>query len=200
MEKSEILRKEIKHKGRFLQFAEIFFINHEGNKKIWESVERKNSNVVAIVATDNKGKLILVEQYRPPIARIPKKSPNDPIFQNDGMVIDFPAGLVDEDAEDEEEAARRELQEEAGYFADAFERLFAGPVSAGLSNERLTVFSASGLEFVGKKDGHEERGIIVHAIAKAEIYGWLLEQEKKGKTVDVKVRGLIAYALDHLKR
>src|SRR4051812_22417920 len=73
----------------------------------WEFVERKKvSGIVGIVAVTDDGKLILVEQFRPPVNK---------------RVIEIPAGLAGDVAGREEEsletAARRELLEETGYEA-----------------------------------------------------------------------------------
>ena len=71
----------------------------------WEYAERRAiSGIVGIVAVTDDRRLILVEQYRPPV---------------DAPVIELPAGLVgDEPGRADEplvEAARRELIAEAGY-------------------------------------------------------------------------------------
>src|SRR5215217_1288754 len=73
----------------------------------WEFVTRKKSSgIVAIVAVTDDYKLVLVEQYRPPVAK---------------SVIELPAGLAGDEAGHEQEdlltAARRELLEETGYEA-----------------------------------------------------------------------------------
>src|SRR5271154_1531774 len=79
----------------------------------WEFVERKNiSGIVAIIAVTDERKLLLVEQYRPPM---------------DKNVIELPAGLAGDARENQgeelERAARRELLEETGYEAREMERL-----------------------------------------------------------------------------
>src|SRR5437763_12448041 len=79
----------------------------------WEMVRRRNiCGIVGIVAVTDDRKLILVEQYRPPVGK---------------RVIEIPAGLAG-DAEghrDEalETAAQRELREETGYEAAHMQRV-----------------------------------------------------------------------------
>lgn len=85
-------------------------------RRDWEFVERKNiSGIVAIVAVTDSGKLLLIEQYRPPV---------------DKNVIELPAGLAGDSRENAgealENAARRELLEETGYAAREMEQLVAG--------------------------------------------------------------------------
>src|SRR5205823_1964216 len=91
-------------------------LNFEGKHVIvlerggWEYVERKKGKeAVAVIATTEDGELILVEQYRRPV---------------DARVIDWPAGLVGDDGENDPAAtARQELEEETGYTCTSVELL-----------------------------------------------------------------------------
>jgi ADP-ribose pyrophosphatase len=143
----------------------------------WEYVERKDiCGIVAIVAVTSRGELLLVEQYRPPV---------------DGCVIELPAGLAGDVLGEEEEsletAARRELLEETGYQAQKMVHLFHGPPSAGITSEELTFFLAEGLELVAAGGGDASEDITVHAVPLDRLAGWLKEQARLGKRIDVKV-------------
>ena len=143
----------------------------------WEFVERKSvSGIVVIVALTPDRRLLLVEQYRPPV---------------DCHVIELPAGLAGDspDAEDEslEDAARRELLEETGHRAAAMIRLFHGPPSAGITSEQLTFFLAPDARYIHAGGGDESEDITVHAVALDEVPGWLEEQSRCGKAIDVKI-------------
>ena len=88
-------------------------------KGTWEYADRLGvSGIVGIIAVTGDGKLLLVEQYRPPV---------------NANVIELPAGLAgDEPGRADESllaAARRELQEETGYLAESLSIVAAGPVS-----------------------------------------------------------------------
>ncbi|MDN5864539.1 MAG: NUDIX hydrolase [Gammaproteobacteria bacterium] len=143
------------HEGDFLRLL---------RRGHWEYVERTNSRgVVAIVAVTDVGNLILVEQYRYPVAR---------------CVVELPAGLVGDEEAGEAllEAARRELIEETGYAADTIEAVCTGPVTAGLSNEVTTFCVARGLERVGAGGGDDSEDITVHEVPLTEVDAWLADR------------------------
>lgn len=143
----------------------------------WEYVERRQvTGIVAIVAVTRAGELLLVEQFRPPVAR---------------RVIELPAGLAGDVAGQEEEAleeaARRELLEETGYRAGTFERLFHGPPSAGITSEELTFYLAHDVEQVESGGGDGSEDITVHRIPVARVPAWLDDQARAGKAIDIKI-------------
>lgn len=147
----------------------------------WEYVHRKGiCGIVGIIAVTADGKLVLVEQYRPPVS---------------AMVIELPAGLAGDggDIEDLAEAAKRELLEETGYEAGSLRQLFEGLSSAGLSDEKITFFHATKLKKVGPGGGDEHERIQVHEVPLSGLPGWLARQEQRGAMVDLKV--LLALAV-----
>ncbi len=143
----------------------------------WSYVERANaSGVVCIVARTNEGKILLVEQYRPPI---------------DCHVIELPAGLAGDlaDQPDEalEKAAQRELIEETGYQAKRLMRKTIVASSAGLTNEVVTMFVAKDLKKVAPGGGDESEDIHIHEISLDELDDWLANAQANGKLVDGRV-------------
>ncbi len=143
----------------------------------WEYAERKKvSGIVGIVALTEDGKLLLVEQFRPPLQK---------------RVIELPAGLAGDVAGSENEAlaeaAKRELLEETGYSAREMERLAEGPASAGICDEVLTLFRAKGIQRVTKGGGDGSEDIIVHEVPLPEVPTWLAQRQKEGLAVDLKV-------------
>jgi len=136
----------------------------------WEFVERKKARTaVVIVARTAEGKIVLTEQYRRPV---------------DARVIDFAAGLVGDEGNDDEEAtARKELEEETGYRCAAVKRLAGGPTSPGITSETVAFFLATGLERAGS--GEEE--ITVHEVAPDAIEEWLRARARDGVLIDIKV-------------
>jgi ADP-ribose pyrophosphatase len=150
----------------------------------WEYASRtKVTGIVGIIAVTGDGKLILVEQDRPAVQK---------------RVIEIPAGLAgDEEGQETEElaaAAKRELLEETGYEAARMEYLCEGPPSAGISDEVITLFRATGLKRTGKAGGVGGEDITVHEVALAEVPAWLAKRAKEGLTVDLKVYAGLYFA------
>lgn len=85
------------------------------------------------------GNVILVGQYRHAVR---------------SRLWEIPAGKI-EPGEDALTCARRELQEETGYVADDWIRLTSFFPSPGFSNERITLFRASGLRQVERPSADE---------------------------------------------
>lgn len=143
----------------------------------WEFVERPGIHgIVLVVAVTPEGNLLLVEQWREAVA---------------ANVVELPAGLAGdrEDAAGEplEEAARRELLEETGWEAAELDRLTAGPPSAGVTSEVVTLFRARGLSRAGAGGGVDGETITVHEVPLGEAEGWLAGREADGTLVDPKV-------------
>lgn len=143
----------------------------------WEYAERRGvTRIAVIVALTPDHELLLIEQPRRPVGR---------------TVIELPAGLCgDEPGREAEalvEAARRELVEETGWTAAELRELSAGPPSAGLSSEVITLVGATGLRRVGAGGGIEGEHITVHEIPLAGAPAWLADRERSGALIDPKV-------------
>jgi ADP-ribose pyrophosphatase len=93
-----------------------------------EIVEHRGS--VAIVALDEKGDVLLVNQFRAAVGR---------------ALLEIPAGIL-EAGEEAEVCALRELREETGYVARLIEELYAFHTSPGFSNEWIRLYLATNLE------------------------------------------------------
>jgi len=143
----------------------------------WEFVQRANATgVVCLFPLTADYRVILVEQYRPPV--------NAP-------VIEFPAGLAGdiEGQEDEplESAALRELIEETGYRAERVIPLGPTVSSAGLTDETVHFFLALDLKRVGEGGGDDSENITVHAVPFDKIEEWLKEAEARGCQLDARI-------------
>ncbi len=143
----------------------------------WEYVERvRVTGVAVIIAVTQERKLLLVEQYRTPVA---------------ARTIELPAGLVGDESEKHSEsaseAARRELLEETGYQAGEIKLVARGPISAGLTSEIITVLRADRLVRVGPGGGIAHEDITVHEVPLSEVTDWLNRKAQAGVMIDLKV-------------
>ena len=156
---------ETLYKGKFLNMV------REGR---WDYCERVNqTGAVMVFACTPEGKVLLVEEFRPPIGR---------------RCLCFPAGLSgDEGPESDAEAARRELLEETGYEAAEMKFLFHGPSSPGLTSESLSFYLASGLRRVGEGGGVEQERIVVREAPLDDIDAWLATQVELGIALDPRI-------------
>jgi len=115
MSQPKILSEEIlpAAEAKWVTLKKIKWQDDKGVQRVWESAERTTRkatglDAVAIftVIRSKTGAFplstIIVEQYRPPVGK---------------FVVEFPAGLVDEN-ETPEQAALRELEEETGYIGE----------------------------------------------------------------------------------
>lgn len=116
------------YKGRAVRLRVDDVQMPSGRRTTREVVEHRDS--VAIVPIDKDGNFLLIRQYRHSIGK---------------ELIEIPAGGI-EPGETLEEAVRRELREEIGYFPRRIEKLGGFYASPGYCTEYLHLFLASELE------------------------------------------------------
>lgn len=120
-----VLSSETISSNSWLNFKSLKYDNGVN----WQLVERTThqadkSEVVMVVPIDRKARKVLVtKEFR---------------YTVGSEVIDFPAGLID-DNESVEEAALRELKEETGYTGSIYDILPRSYSSIGMTNESLSV-------------------------------------------------------------
>jgi ADP-ribose pyrophosphatase len=90
----------------------------------------EHMRAVAVVALDDDGHVVLIEQYRHPLHR---------------RLWEIPAGLMDVDGEPPLATAQRELLEEAGLTAENWFVLVDLASSPGFCTEAVRVFLATGI-------------------------------------------------------
>ncbi|HEY0932471.1 MAG TPA: NUDIX hydrolase [Trebonia sp.] len=99
---------------------------------------------VGILALDEEDRVLMIRQYRHPVAR---------------QLWEIPAGLRDVSGEALADTARRELAEETGYAAREWHALVDSYASPGITSERIRIFLARGLEPVEsdyQREGEEK--------------------------------------------
>lgn len=148
----------------------------------WEYVARaRGIRAAAIIAIDDEGHVILVEQYRVPLGRI---------------CLEIPAGLIGDDdskhGEAAEEAAMRELEEETGYRAARMENLGEFYSSPGMVSESFTLLRAHGLTKVSAGGGTASEDIHVHRVRLRDLPQFVADRRAKGHGVDVRIAMLMA--------
>ena len=124
------------YEGRIirLHLDDVMLEDHSRSKR--EYVEHPGG--AAIVAETEKG-IIFVEQFRYPVSR---------------TLLELPAGKLDK-GEDPLSAARREFEEETGYFAKELQLLGEMYPSPGYTDEVIYLYLATGLEM---RQAHRDEG------------------------------------------
>lgn len=153
------------------------FLRCERTPSGWEYVTRVNAKgCVAILAETDDKRVVLIEQFRPPVGK---------------QVIELPAGLAGDIPLQEDEpllsAAKRELKEETGYVAKNWKTLGETPSSAGLTDETNTLFYATGLTRMAEGGGVDGENITVHFVNKFDVPKWCEDRRREGKLVDFKI-------------
>ncbi len=156
---SEHSKSKTVYEGRYLSMVQ---------RGSWEFASRNTQwPVVGIVAITDEQKVVLVEQFRPPVG---------------DAVVELPAGLVGDvaGAENESllEAAKRELLEETGYSAKLWSELGSGLSSPGLTDESIVLYLARGLEKTGPGGGDESEEITIHEVDVSGVADWLIANNR----------------------
>jgi 8-oxo-dGTP pyrophosphatase MutT (NUDIX family) len=132
------------HEGRIVTLVVETFRFADGDEVEREII--RHQGAVAVVAHDDSH-LYLVRQ--------PREALDDPDF------LEIPAGRLDQEGEEPLEAAQRELAEEIGKAASRWERITSYVSSAGMSDEVVHVFHATGLTDRSAESDENERIEIV---------------------------------------
>jgi len=115
-----------------------------------------HTGAVAVAAFDERGRVLLINQYRQPVGT---------------RCWELPAGLLDVPGEDALTAAKRELAEEADLVAASWRRLVSYHPSAGGSDETITIFHARELSAAPSVHARtdEEAEIVLRWVAFDEV-------------------------------
>jgi len=155
------LRKKRVYSGKPVNLDE-YILTIEGRKVRREIIDHPGA--AAILAFDEKGRIILVRQHRFP----------------QGYILEIPAGTL-EKGESPKRCAVREIQEETGYKAKAMKHLITYYPSVGYNTEAIHCFVASGLTPVKMKLDTDE----FITVKKMELPR-LIKMIKSGKIIDSK--------------
>jgi len=156
------MKKEKLYKGKLFELN-AYYMQVEHRKVRREVIEHPGA--AAMLAFDEKGKVLLVKQHRFP----------------HGYILEIPAGTL-EKGEKPIDCAYREIIEETGYKAKKMTKLVSYFPSVGYNKEEIHIFVASGIkkEFDLKLDNDEFITVVKMDIKK------LIRMIKAGKIIDSK--------------
>jgi len=164
------MRKTTIYDGKYIHL-DVYNMTIGGRKVKREIV--KHPGAAAILAFDEKDKIILVRQHRFPR----------------GYVLEIPAGTL-EKGESPKRCALREIQEETGYKAKRMTHLITYYPSVGYNTEAIHCFVASGLTS-GKMNLDTDEAITVKKMDLSR----LIKMIKSGKIIDSKtICAVMVYA------
>jgi len=156
------VKKEKLYKGKLFDLN-AYYMQVEHRKVRREIIEHPGA--AAMLAFDEKGKVLLVKQHRFP----------------HGYILEIPAGTL-EKREKPIDCAYREIIEETGYEAKKMTKLISYFPSVGYNKEEIHIFVASGSKkkFDLKLDNDEFITVVKIDIKK------LIGMIKSGKIIDSK--------------
>ena len=124
----KFIKQKTVHKWAAWSLVQADFADPVGEKFVRTFVDSPGAvGVVALVGEIGARRVLLVRQYRPPF---------------DAKTLEIPAGMRDQDGEDPEVTARRELEEEAGFVAGKMLKLGSHESAPGISNSVVHLFVA----------------------------------------------------------
>jgi 8-oxo-dGDP phosphatase len=126
-----VVAEPSRSRGVFLRLRTDLVRMPDGEVAERDSIEHPGA--VAVVALDEAGQVLMIRQYRHPAGQ---------------LLWEIPAGLRDVPGEEPRVTAERELLEETGYRARDWHVLAEVFTSPGMSDERVVVFLARGLNWV----------------------------------------------------
>jgi ADP-ribose pyrophosphatase len=165
------MRKKKIYRGKILDLS-IYELTVRGRKVKREIVEHRGA--AAILAFDEKGKVILVKQHR----------------LGHGFILEVPAGTL-EHGEKAVTCAFREIQEETGYKASKMTHFLTYYPSVGYNREAIHCFVASGLTKISDQALDEDE---IMSVVKIDLRK-LISMIKSGKIIDSKtICAVLTYA------
>lgn len=134
-----------------------------------------HSGAVAVIAVTTDQKIVLVKQYRKPLEKV---------------ILEIPAGKIEEADQDPLKTAKRELEEETAYQAEHFDFLMEFSTSPGFANEIIYLYRAAGLIKVDNPLPQDDDELIeLHYLTLAEAK----EAISQGEIYDAKTILAIQY-------
>ncbi len=144
---------------------------NDGSTRMCEQIikNKRNGDAVVIIPITEENQFVMIVQSRP--------------NTEETVVVEFPAGMVDE-GEEYKAAAKRELLEETGYVAEEIKKLEEHYQDQGCSKAIIKTFVAIGCRKMQEKklDGNERLECIEMS------YDDILKMIKSDSQSDIKIR------------
>jgi 8-oxo-dGTP pyrophosphatase MutT (NUDIX family) len=158
----EVLGTETVYEGHVVTLRLDTVAMPGGGESVREVV--RHGGAVGIVALDDQDRVVMIRQYRHPVA---------------AHLWEVPAGLLDVDGEAPVDAARRELAEEVQLSAERWSLLTTHHPSPGFCDEKVLLYLAEGLSPVDRPEGfvveHEEADMTVQRVPLAQAVQWVFD-------------------------
>lgn len=134
------LNSQVVYEGKVVKVIRDDVEVADGRKSFREVILHPGG--VVILALKDAKTILLVKQFRYPLKQ---------------TVLELPAGKLELN-ENPDYAAKRELEEETGYRAEVWKSLGYINTTPGICSEKLYLYFASNLEFIGE---HPDEGEII---------------------------------------
>ncbi|MFA6988707.1 MAG: NUDIX hydrolase [Candidatus Gastranaerophilaceae bacterium] len=163
---------ELKFTGKIIKVRRDDAKLPDGQIRFREVVEHPGGVVIVPITDDDK--VVLIKQWR---------------YSINQELIELPAGKL-EPGEDPYNSALRELREETGYTTDKLDELGHIFSTPGFCNEKLYIYRAKNLKFVGT-DPDDGEIIEPYIVEIKELFSLI----KDGKIQDAKTIAAVMLAL-----
>lgn len=171
----KILKEETVYKGPRAHLVVQDVQLPDGSVAQWDMI--RHSGAAAVVAVDEDGKVIMTRQYRTSVDR---------------ETLEIPAGvldMIDGVKEDPKACAKRELEEETGYYSEDIHFLLSYCSSIGICDEVIHIYYAKNLKMKAQALDQGEY-IAVEGYSLDD----LMDMIDQGQLVDGKtIAGILAY-------
>lgn len=154
------------YKGVRVHLVKEQILLPNGKVTEWELI--LHPGAAAIIPVDDQGRIIMVKQFR--------NAAND-------YTLEIPAGTLDAPDEDPLDCAKRELEEETGYYSNDVEFLFNFYSAIGICNELIHIYVARNL-IPSQQDLDEDEFIELKRFSLEELIQMIFKGEiKDNKTI-----------------